>query len=75
MQKYKTKDIFEASWILSQVKALSDLEPAAGYFFFVFEDFNKCKALSQEYWNSKAVGDIKEFVNSYRMLKDMVFSR
>lgn len=75
MKEFKTKDIFEASWLHSQNMSLSKLVPDSRYFWFVFNEGTKCESLSTEYWAQKAVGNIKDFVNSYKTLKDMVFSR
>lgn len=72
---YKTKDIFEASWIYSQNVPLIKLEPDGRYFWFVFEDKEKATGLSSSYWSQKATGNIKNFVNSLKTLKDLVFSQ
>lgn len=72
---YKTKDIFEASWIYSQNIKLIGLEPDGKYFWFIFSDLNTSNKLSQEYWSQQASGNIKSFVNSLKTLKDLVFSK
>lgn len=72
---YKTKDIFEASWIYSQGALLSHLDPDSNYFWFVFNDKSACQQLSSDYWTQKATGNIKQFVNSLKTLKDLVFSQ
>lgn len=75
MDKYKTKDIFEASFIYSQDITLSSLEPDQHYFWFVFTPRNEAESLSTSYWSGKATGNIKKFVDSLKTLKDLVFSR
>lgn len=75
MKEYKTKDIFEASWLHSQNMPLSKLVPDSRYFWFVFNEGEKCENLSTDYWSQKAIGNIKNYVNSYKTLKDMVFSK
>lgn len=75
MKKYKTKDIYEAAWIYSQQIPLVELEPDIKYFWFVFEEKIKCQELSREYWSQKAEGNIKQYVNSLKTLKDMIFSK
>ncbi|OGG24113.1 hypothetical protein A3A79_02870 [Candidatus Gottesmanbacteria bacterium RIFCSPLOWO2_01_FULL_43_11b] len=72
---YKTQDIFEASWIYSQNARLIGLEPNGKYSYFVFDDSTLCEHLSTEYWAQQAVGNIKEFVNSLKTLKDLLFSQ
>jgi len=75
MDEYKTKDIFEASWIYSQGLPLLHLEPDDRYFWFVFGNIGKCKSLSDAYWTNAAEGRIKRFVDSLKTLKDLVFSQ
>lgn len=72
---YKTKDIFEASWIYSQNIKLLNLEPDGKYSWFVFNDRPRCEKASLDYWSQRANGNIKQFVNSLKTLKDLVFSR
>ncbi len=72
---YKTKDIFEASWIHSQDNPLIRLEPDGKYFWFVFLNCETCQNLSSAYWSQKATGNIKQFVNSLKTVKDLVFSQ
>ena len=75
MSEWQTKDIFEASWIYSQNIPLLRLNPDSHYFWFVFQDKTHCEQLSQDYWQQKATGNIKHFVNSLKTLKDLVFSK
>lgn len=75
MDEWQTKDIFEASWIYSQGISLVRLDPDSRYFWFVFQEKTTCEQLSQDYWQQKAVGNIKQFVNSLKTLKDLVFSK
>ena len=72
---YKSKDIFESAWIYSQNIKLLQLEPDGRYFWFVFENDSLCQKLSANYWNQTATGNIKQFVNALKTLKDLVFSK
>ncbi len=72
---YRSKDIFEASWIYSQNIPFLGLEPDGKYFWFVFENKNIVEPLASQYWSQKATGNIKYFVNSLKTLKDFVFSK
>lgn len=74
-KQYKTKDIFEAAWIYSQNTPLLWLEPDGRYFWFVFENKDIVEPLASQYWSQKAIGNIKQFVNSLKTLKDFVFSK
>jgi hypothetical protein len=75
MNEWQTKDLFEASWIYSQGVSLLRLDPDSRYFWFVFKDKTLCEQLSQNYWQQNATGNIKQFVNSLKTLKDLVFSK
>lgn len=75
MDTYKTKDIFEAAWIFSQQIRLIKLEPGDKYSWFVFDQPSQCQMLSSSYWSQSATGNIRAFVNSYKTLKDLVFSK
>jgi hypothetical protein len=75
MDEWQTKDIFEASWIYSQNIPLLRLIPDTRYFWFVFQDKKLCEQLSCDYWQQNATGNIKNFVNSLKTLKDLVFSK
>lgn len=74
-KQYKTKDIYEAAWIYSQEVKLLRIEPDGRYFWFVFDDEKSCNSLSPLYWTQKASGNIKQFVNSFKTLKDLIFSQ
>ncbi|KKP38930.1 MAG: hypothetical protein UR29_C0010G0033 [Candidatus Woesebacteria bacterium GW2011_GWC2_33_12] len=75
MDKFKTKDIFEASFIYSQDVDLANLELDSNYYWFVFMQKENAEKLSSLYWSGKAEGNIKKFVDSLKTLKDLVFSR
>lgn len=72
---YKTKDLNEASYIYSQGIKLLKLEPSSKYYWFVFSDPQECSDLSTKYWSKTAEGNIKEFVDSLKTLKDLLFSQ
>jgi len=72
---YKTKDIFEGAYLHSLKITLTRLEPDTHYFWFVFDNKKGCESLASSYWSGIATGNIKDFVNSYKTLKDLVFSR
>jgi len=72
---YATKDIFEGAYLHSQRITLLKLEPDTHYFWFIFNNKKACENLSTAYWAGSASGNIKDFVNSYKTLKDLVFSR
>ncbi len=76
MSKYKTKDIFEASLLYSKQKHLIGLEKDGHYYFFIFkQDNNDCDELSKQYWSGIVTVNAKDFVDSQKTLKDLVFSK
>lgn len=75
LKTYKTKDIFEASFIYSKKPSFLGLELGGQYYWFVFANPQECERLSADYWSGKAEGNIKDFVDSNKTLKDLVFSR
>lgn len=72
---YKTKDIFESAYLHSLKIPLLRLEPDTHYYWFIFDKKTDCENSSIAYWSGSATGNIKDFVNSYKTLKDLVFSR
>ncbi len=73
---YKTKDIFEASYIYSEGIHFVGLESGGNYYWFVFQNVDDtCSKLSQNYWAGLAIGNIKNFVASQKTLKDLIFSK
>jgi len=56
MDKFKTKDIFEASFIYSQDVDLANLELDSNYYWFVFMQKENAEKLSSLYWSGKAEG-------------------
>jgi len=76
VSRYKTKDIFEASFLYAKQKYLIGLEKDGRYYFFVFkQNKNDCEKLSEQYWSGSAVVNAKDFVDSQKTLKDLVFSK
>lgn len=73
--RYKTKDIFEGAWIYSQNIKFLGLEEDGKYFWFTFDELDTCTNLSGAYWSQKAEGNVKHFVNSYKTLKDLIYSK
>lgn len=72
---YKTKDIFEASFLYSKDIPLMGLQSGGKYFWFVFNNPQNSQELADQYWAKRAEGNIKSFVDSFKTLKDLVFSK
>jgi len=72
--QFKTKDLYEASYLQSKGKRLVKLESEGRIFWFVFER-EDCEKLSQEYWTGTGEIPPKAYSDSIRSLKDRVFAR
>ena len=73
---YKTKDLYEASYLYSQGVHFVGIEPNNSHYLFVFQNTKlNCTHLSQKFWSGKAIGSIKRFIDSYKTLKDLIFSQ
>ena len=75
MQQYKTKDIFEAAWLYSQDTPLEGMDKDSSYYWFIFDSSNLTENLPEKYWKQTATGNIKRFVDSYKTLKDLLYSQ
>lgn len=69
------KDLYQAAYIYSVKKPLVRLEKEQGYFWFVFEDKSQCEKLANEYWSGKAVGNIKDYADAIKTLKERLFAQ
>ena len=72
--KYRTKDLSEASFLYASGQKLITLESDNERFWFVFEDKQACQHLIDAYWRKEAMVNAKEFADSLRSLKDRIFS-
>ncbi len=72
---YQTKDIFLASFLLAHQKRLLRLNPEGKFFWFIFEDKESCEDLASSFWNGDGQVSARDFVNSFRNLKDMLFAQ
>lgn len=74
MEKFRTKDIYEASALIAANAALLTLEADSGFYWFVFEDSDTCLKISNSYWGNKLRVLAKDYADAIRSLKDRVFS-
>lgn len=72
---YTTKDLAEASFLYTSGSKLTHVENDAGRFWFVFADKSECQRLADLFWSKEAVVNAREFYNSFRTLKDLIFNR
>ena len=73
MTVYRTKDLYEASYLYTSGQKLLRLEKDKRPYWFIFESEEACHALIDKYWRKEARIDAKEFVDSLRSLKDRIF--
>ena len=68
------KDLYEAGYLQATKKTLIRLERENNFFWFVFQDKADCEKLAASYWAGTAVGNIKDFADSLKTLKERLFS-
>jgi hypothetical protein len=71
MNNYQTKDFNEASVLLSHKLPLIAVR-REGPCFFVFEGHSKALQLSEAFWRGDLRGNIREFVDAQRRIKDLI---
>ena len=71
---YITKDIFLASYLMTCRIKMVDFFCKNGVYWFVFENKDRCKYLATQYWNGEGEVSVREFVNAYRNLKEIIYN-
>lgn len=70
----KIKDLNQASFLkLRKLKLHGQPEWTGNVAYFVFEDDGQADKLIEEYINGEAIGNLKEFAEIQRSLKQMLF--
>ncbi|PIR43379.1 hypothetical protein COV24_02960 [candidate division WWE3 bacterium CG10_big_fil_rev_8_21_14_0_10_32_10] len=72
---YKTKDLNEASYIYFLKIPFEGLVKKENFYLFVFPNSKETQKASMEYWSNNAIGNIKEFADAQKTLKNLIFSR
>ncbi len=68
---YQTKDFNEASLLLAnKLPLVSVKRKGSCYFQFKFPD--RASQLSEAYWSGDLTGNIREFVDAQRRIKDLI---
>lgn len=71
---YKTKDIGEASALLTQGIKLVKLDyDKEDFFWFVFEKAKLAEAVAYTYWFGNLMQNSKKYYDSLQTLKNMIF--
>lgn len=75
MELYKTKDIGEASALLTQnIKLLRLEKDPAGFYWFVFDNAKYAEAVAHTYWFGNLLQNVKRYHESLQTLKDRIFA-
>lgn len=72
LDNYLTRDLYEASYILSQNQKLLQLQKSDNFFFFVFENKKECELLRDNYWLNTAQVSAKQYANAVKELKKTI---
>ena len=75
LSTYKTKDLYEGAYLCAQSQKLLELEMEGKFFWFIYEDQEKCQKLADEYWQGTAIVNAKGYASAIRDLKDRVFAQ
>ena len=71
---FKTKDLYEGSFLLAEGMILDRLDKEGNFFWFVFTEQKSCEDLINAYWNGKATTNARTYANAIRNLKDRIFA-
>ncbi len=76
-RRYITQDLHEASVLYTSRKKLIELRGLSNdeNFWFIFEDAKDCQRIINLFWQRELVMNIRDFCDSMRSLKDLVFNR
>lgn len=72
---HREKDLYIGAFLYASGRKLLRLEWAGAFYWFVFEDKERCEELSNQYWSGEAVVNAKAYVDALRTLKDRLFAQ
>jgi len=75
MNIYRTKDLSEAALLYASHKKLYELERDNHLIWFIFEDRTDCERLTKSFWRREALIDAKDYSDSLRTLKSLIFNK
>lgn len=75
MEKFRTKDIYEACALIATNVSLVGLEADNGFYWFVFGSSDSCLETSNAYWANNLKVLAKDYADAIRSLKDRLFSQ
>lgn len=74
MNEIKLKDLYLCAFLLNENQNLIRMENEGSKCWFIFENTEKLNELVNDYWQNKAITNIKSYVDKVRDLKDRIFS-
>ena len=72
---YKTKDLGEAAALIVRKQRLIDIERVGKTCWFVFENSQNCKELSNKFFFGELLVNARDYHESLSMLKNRIFSQ
>ncbi len=73
--KIITKDLFEASYLMSKGMQLQNVSGDNQTILFQFEGAEELSVLKSKYEKGRAEANVRQFRNSMNYLKDILFSK
>lgn len=73
-QEYKTKDLAEATALLTSGQNVTKIERRGSICFFVFSDKEKCEEISNKFFFGDLQVNAREFHEAMARLKNRIFS-
>lgn len=72
---YKTRDIWEASFLLASKQKLIGLKSDGRFYQFCFLDKPACEVLSSAYWSGEGKTNARDYASAFKILRDRVYSQ
>lgn len=72
--EFLTKDLYFASFLYCKAVRFEGVERVGSVCWFSFAPKEECEKLQRDFFAKEAVVNAKEFVDSLRTLKDLVFT-
>lgn len=71
--KYRTKDLPSASFLVAIGKTLNSIDRENGKCWFVFDDKSSCETLVQDFYFGRSYQQMKSFYDALQSLKNQIF--
>lgn len=74
MDIYKTKDLAEASILLTKKQKLIRIEREGKVCWFIFQDKEKCQEIANQFWFGECLINAKSYYEAMLTLKNRIFA-